>query len=99
MLMNMDKWNGLSQAQKDVISKAMIDTEIDGAKMFTKTVEEVIAKITGDGVKEIKLSPEDAKAFYIAYRDAMWAEDLKRWPDIAPQLKEWLVNPEFARTK
>ena len=27
-------------------------------------------------MKEIKLSPEDAKAFYLAYRDSMWAEDL-----------------------
>ena len=97
MLMNMDKWNSLSPAQQDVITKAMIQTEIDGAAMFTKTVEEVIATITADGVKEIKLSPEDAKAFYLAYRDSMWAEDLVRWPDIAPQLKEWLVNPAFPR--
>ena len=97
MLMNMDKWNSLSQAQKDVITKAIIQTEIDGAAMFTSTVTDVIAKITADGVKEIKLSPEDAKAFYLAYRDNMWAEDLKRWPDIAPQLKEWLVNPAFPR--
>ena len=38
MLMNMDKWNSLTPAQQDVITKAMIQTEIDGAKMFTKTV-------------------------------------------------------------
>ena len=97
MLMNQEKWDSLSPAQQDVITKAMIQTEIDGAAMFTKTVEEVIATITADGVKEIKLSPEDAKAFYIAYRDSMWAEDLVRWPEIAPQLKEWLVNPAFPR--
>ncbi len=97
MLMNQEKWDSLSPAQQDVITKAMIQTEIDGAAMFTKTVEEVIATITADGVKEIKLSPEDAKAFYIAYRDSMWAEDLVRWPEIAPQLKEWLVDPAFPR--
>ena len=90
-------WKSLSPAQQEVITKAMIQTEIDGAAMFTSTVEEVIATITADGVKEIKLSPEDAKAFYIAYRDSMWAEDLARWPDIAPQLKEWLVDPAFPR--
>lgn len=97
MLMNMDKWNSLSPAQQDVITRAIIQTEIDGAKMFTATVKDVITQITADGVKEIKLSPEDAKAFYLAYRDSMWAEDLARWPDIAPQLKEWLVNPAFPR--
>ena len=99
MLMNQAKWKSLSPAQQDVITKAMIQTEIDGAAMFTETVEEVIATITADGVKEIKLPPADAKAFYVAYRDSMWAEDLARWPDIAPQLKEWLVNPDFPRAK
>ncbi|OFW56444.1 MAG: hypothetical protein A2133_11470 [Actinobacteria bacterium RBG_16_64_13] len=97
MLMNMDKWNSLSPAQQAVITKAIIQTEIDGAKMFTTTVQDVIKQITADGVKEIKLPPEDEKAFYLAYRDSMWAEDLARWPDIAPQLKEWLVNPAFPR--
>jgi TRAP-type C4-dicarboxylate transport system substrate-binding protein len=97
MLMNMDKWNSLSPAQQDVINKAMVQTEIDGAAMFTKTVEEVLATIKADGVKEIKLSPEDSKAFFLTYRDSMWAEDLARWPDIAPQLKEWLVDPNFPR--
>lgn len=97
MLMNMAKWNSLSPAQQEVLTKAMIQTEIDGAKMFTKTVEEVIATITAEGVKEIKLPSEDAKAFYLAYRDSMWAEDVARWPDIGPKLKEWLVNPAFPR--
>jgi TRAP-type C4-dicarboxylate transport system substrate-binding protein len=97
MLMNQEKWDSLTPAQQEVINKAMLQTEIDGAAMFTKTVEEVITTITADGVKEIKLSPEDAKTFYLAYRDSMWAEDLLRWPDIAPQLKEWLVDPAFPR--
>ncbi len=97
MLMNLGKWNSLSQAQQDVITKAMINTEIDGAKMFTSTVKDVIAQITKDGVKEIKLSPEDAKEFYIHYRDSMWAENLKRWGEIGTKLKGWLVDPNFPR--
>ena len=99
MLMNMEKWNSLSPAQQAVITKAMIATEIDGAAMFTKTVEEVIAQISKDGVKVIKLAPEEEKAFYLAYRDSMWAADLQRWPDIAPKLQGWLVNPDFPRAK
>ncbi len=97
MLMNMAKWNKLTPAQQAVITKAIINTEIDGAAMFTSTVQDVIKTITADGVKEIKLSPEESKQFYINYRDSMWAEDLKRWPDIAPQLQKWLVNPDFPR--
>lgn len=97
MLMNMKKWDSLTPAQQAVITKAMINTEIDGAAMFTKTVEDVIKTITADGVKEIKLSPEEAKQFYLNYRNSMWADNLKRWPDIAPQLQKWLVNPAFPR--
>jgi TRAP-type C4-dicarboxylate transport system substrate-binding protein len=97
MIMNMDKWNSLSPAQQDVLTKAMEQTEIDGAKMFTMTVEDVIKQITSEGVVEVKLSPEESKEFYLHYRDSMWAEDLKRWPDIAPKLKEWLVDPNFPR--
>jgi hypothetical protein len=65
--------------------------------MFTMTVEDVIKQITSEGVVEVKLSPEESKEFYLHYRDSMWAEDLKRWPDIAPKLKEWLVDPNFPR--
>jgi TRAP-type C4-dicarboxylate transport system substrate-binding protein len=97
MIMNMDKWNSLSPAQQNVLTKAMEQTEIDGAKMFTMTVEDVIKQITSEGVVEVKLSPEESKEFYLHYRDSMWAEDLKRWPDIAPKLKEWLVDPNFPR--
>jgi TRAP-type transport system periplasmic protein len=97
MLMNMDKWNSLTPKQQEVITKAMVNTEIDGAKMFTSTVQDVIKQITGDGVVEIKLSPEESKEFYVHYRDSMWAEDIKRWPDIGPQLKQWLVDPNFPR--
>lgn len=97
MLMNMEKWDSLSPAQQDVISRAIVATEVDGAKLFTATVEKVIQDITAEGVKVIKLSPEESKKFYVAYRDSMWAEDLARWPDVAPKLKEWLVDPAFPR--
>jgi TRAP-type C4-dicarboxylate transport system substrate-binding protein len=99
MIMNMAKYNSLSKAQQDVLNKAMIQTEIDGAKMFTETVEKVKKDIAAAGVKIIHLSPSDSKAFYLAYRNAMWAEDMARWPDIAPKLKGWLVDPNFPRAK
>jgi len=97
MLMNMDKWNSLTEKQKAVVTQAMINTEIDGAALFTRTVEKVVADNEAAGVKILTLSPEESKAFYIAYRDAMWAEDIARWPDVAPQLKEWLIDPTFHR--
>lgn len=98
-LMNMNKYNSLTQAQKDVINQAAIQAEIEGADMFTRTVEQVKKDITDAGVKIIHLPAADSKAFYLAYRDNMWAEDIARWPDIGPKLKNWLVDPNFPRAK
>jgi len=97
MLMNLEKWNSLTPAQQEVLNKAMINTEIEGAALFTTTVESVIADISAEGVQIMTLPPEDSKAFYTAYRDNMWADYIARWPDIGPQLKEWLVDPNFPR--
>ncbi len=97
MIMNMSKYKKLSPEQQDIINRAMIQAEIDGAEMFTETVEKVKKDISAAGVKIIRLSPADSKEFYIKYRNAMWEEDMQRWPDIAPRLKEWLVNPAFSR--
>jgi TRAP-type C4-dicarboxylate transport system substrate-binding protein len=99
MIMNLDKWNSLSDAQREVLTKAMIEAEIEGAKMFTESVEQVKEDIAAEGVKIIHLSKEDSIELYLAYRNAMWAEDEARWPEIAPKLKEWLVDPDFHRTK
>jgi hypothetical protein len=53
--------------------------------------------ISASGVKIIRLPPSDSKQFYLDYRNTMWEDDMQRWPDIIPKLKEWLVNPAFTR--
>jgi len=97
MLMNLDKWNSLTEKQKAVITQAMVNTEIDGAVHFTKTVEKVKADLEAAGVKILHLNPDEAKTFYTAYRDTMWAADMDIYKNVAPKLKEWLVNPTFPR--
>lgn len=97
MIMNMAKYKKLDPGQRDILNRAMIQAEIDGARMFTETVEKVKKDISAAGVKIISLSPADSKEFYTDYRKAMWEEDMQRWPDIAPKLKAWLVDPAFPR--
>jgi TRAP-type C4-dicarboxylate transport system substrate-binding protein len=97
MIMNMAKYRSLTPEQQDILDRAMIQAEIDGIEMFTEVVAGVKQDISAAGVKIIRLSPADSKKFYLDYRNAMWEEDIQRWPRIAPQLKEWLVDPDFAR--
>jgi TRAP-type C4-dicarboxylate transport system substrate-binding protein len=97
MIMNMAKYESLTPDQRDILNKAMIQAELDGAKMFTEVVDKVKKDISAAGVKIIYLSPLDSKQFYLDYRNAMWEEDTHRWPKIAPKLKAWLVDPDFPR--
>lgn len=99
LLMNMAKFKSLTPAQQDALNKAIIQTEIDVAKYLTELNAKVTKEIEAQGVKIIKLSPADSKAFYLAYRNAMWEQDIKRHPDIGPKLKQWMVNPNFHRAK
>ena len=99
MIMNMAKYESLTTAQRDILNRAMIQAEIEGAGMFTDVVEKVKRDISAAGVKIIRLSPADSKEFYLDYRNAMWEEDMRRWPHIAPKLKAWLVDPDFPRAK
>ena len=97
MIMNMEKYKNLTPEQQDILNKAMIQAEIEGARMFTEVVEKVKKDLSTAGVKIIHLSPADSKKFYLDYRNAMWEEDMKRWPHITPELKTWLVDPDFPR--
>ena len=97
MIMNMAKYKSLTPDQQDILNTSMIQAEIDGAKMFTDVVEEVKKDISAEGVKIIHLSPVDSKKFYLDYRNAMWEEDIHRWPHIAPKLRTWLIDPDFPR--
>jgi len=97
VIMNMDKYKSLTREHQDILNRAMVQAEIDGATMFTEVVEKVKKDISTEGVKIISLSPSESKQFYLDYRNTMWEEDMQRWPDIIPKLKEWLVNPAFSR--
>jgi len=99
MLMNMDKWNGLTDKQKQVITQAMIATEYDNLKHFNDTVDAVKGRLEAAGVKILHLSPEEAKTFYLAYRDTMWAQDIKDFPEEGKLLYDALVNPDFHLAK
>jgi TRAP-type transport system periplasmic protein len=99
MIMNMASWNKLSKDQQDVLTKAAIETEIDGIPVFDQVVAKVRDDISKAGVKITKLSHDESVKFYLSYRNAMWADDIKKFGDAASKMKEWLVDPNFARAK
>jgi len=97
-LVNMKKWDSLPQNLKDVLTKAAIETEIDGCRDWNNIVAKVKKDISAAGVKIVKLSHEDSVKFYRNYRDRMGAYDLKLSPNVA-ELQKFTLNPNFSRLK
>ncbi len=98
-LVNMKKWKSLTQQQRDFLTKAAIETEIDGAKEFDRIVNKVKKEIAAAGVKIVKFSHADSLKFYKNFRDKMGAEDLRRVPENVRQLQKFTLNPKFDRLK
>jgi TRAP-type C4-dicarboxylate transport system substrate-binding protein len=97
-LVNMKKWDSLPQNLKDVLTKAAIETEIDGCREWNNIVAKVKKDISAAGVKIVKFSHEDSVKFYRNYRDRMGAYDLKLSPNVA-ELQKFTLNPNFSRLK
>lgn len=99
-LMNLDRWNSLSKNQQDILTQAIIETEIEGAAAWSDLLVKVKADISAEGVKIVKFSPEDSRKFYKTYRDSVWAEAYQRYPkDIVDELFELITDPNFYRLK
>ncbi len=98
-LINLEKWNGLSREFKDVLTRAAIETEIEGVVEWEKIVAGVKKDISAEGVKIIKFSHEDSIEFYRTYRDRMGKDDLERSPENGSKLQRLTLNPEFHRLK
>ena len=80
---NLAKWDSLSQAQRDVLTEAGKEMEVESTEMypdFVKKDREVIGKA---GVKIYNLSPEQEKYFLKVVSDAAWEDTLKKAPGAA----------------
>ncbi len=99
-LVNLNKWNSLTQAQRDVLTKAAIEVEGDeGIAIWDAQVDNVRKEITKAGMKIAKFTHEDSVKFYKSYRDSMNAEDLRKNPENVAKFQKMTLNPDFARLK
>jgi TRAP-type transport system periplasmic protein len=98
-LVNMGVWNKLSKAQQDALDQAAIEVESEGSALFDQIVAKVRDDISKANVKLVKFNHDESVKFYLGYRDAMWAQDIKQFGDAGSNMKNWLVDPGFARAK
>jgi TRAP-type C4-dicarboxylate transport system substrate-binding protein len=77
LVVNLDKWKGLSKAQQELLTKQARVLETDGAKIMIKKGEEDDLKLKKAGVQDIELKGAVAKAYLATIYGAKWAQNDK----------------------
>lgn len=94
VLVNLDKWNGLSDAARSCLNDSAIWVEGQGQDMADLSAEE-LAKQEAAGIEAIELTGDDRDEYLKRASEAGWAEIEKLAPENASKLKE-LLAPDTA---
>ena len=91
VLVNLDTWKGLTDAQRKVLSDAALWLEgLDSEnEALIKSERDKQAKT---GIQPIEFSAADSKAFLTKANDVGWASVIKRAPDNGAKLRQWSGN-------
>ena len=78
IMMNKKKWDALDPAQRDFLTKTMMDYERKTHDAQIKEQEDITKDLLGRGMKEIKFSPQDEKWYInMAYTEG-WKAALEK---------------------
>jgi len=80
VFINLAKWNSLSEAQRNVLTAAGKEMEVESADIFRDIVKKEREQITKAGVKIYKLSPENEKKLLEITQEAGWGLISKKAP-------------------
>ena len=91
VLVNLDVWKGLNDAQKKVLNDAALwleglDSENDAL------IKSERDKQAAAGIQPIEFSAADSKAFLTKANDVGWASVIKRAPDNGAKLRQLSGN-------
>lgn len=90
IIINLDVWNRLPQHLQDLMTEAARETireyDVDLQNQLASAQQTVL----GEGMELITFSPEDAEWFFETAYEAAWEDQIKKFPEVAPRLKELL---------
>ena len=87
LIMNLDKWKSLSQAQKDLLMKHVIALE-NSTDSWKKANEEDVRRQAQAGIQVITFDAATAKQYVDKAYDVAWANLIKASPTYGPQLRK-----------
>ena len=87
LVMNLDKWKSLSQAQKDLLMRHVVAHEA-GAVSWKKINEEDIKRQTQAGIQVITFDAATTKQYVDKAYDVAWTNLIKASPTYGPQMRK-----------
>lgn len=72
VIINLNRWNKLSEPAKKILQEVAIEHERDSSAKFGKLATEQLAKLDADGMQVIDLQGDAAKKFSDGARQATW---------------------------
>ena len=89
LVMNLDKWKGLSQQQRDFIQKMAMEVEANSA-YWRKEGEDEKRKQNSSGIQSITFSPAETSKYLETVYEAGWADLIRLSPIHGPKLRTLL---------
>ena len=87
LVMNLDKWKGLANAQRSLLTKQSVALE-EQAVTWKKLNEEDTARQAKVGIQTITFDAGNAKQFHDKAYEVGWASVVKASPTYGPQMKK-----------
>ena len=91
ILVNLDRWKGMMQRQRDLLSKHAQMHEADNVSWKEYNAND-IRRQKESGIEVITFSPADNQRFLDKAYEVGWAEAIKRSPEHAPALRKLLTR-------
>jgi TRAP-type C4-dicarboxylate transport system substrate-binding protein len=87
LVVNLDKWKALSQAQRDLLARHAVAFEAQN-DFWKKYNEEETQRQAKAGIQTIKFSAAASKQYYDKAYEAGWASIIKASPTYGPQMRK-----------
>lgn len=95
---NLDRWNSLSPAARQILEDQAAQYEIESRKRFTARAEEERQLLLGEGVQGFELTSDAAGRYRAIANEAVWARMAKSAPESAAILRP-LFDPGGAAAR
>jgi TRAP-type C4-dicarboxylate transport system substrate-binding protein len=93
LVMNLDKWKGMTQAQRDYLQKMAMEVE-NNSQQWRKEGEDEKAKQNASGIQPLTFSADETKKYLDKAYEAGWKELIQASPVHGPKLRELLSKKQ-----